>query len=176
MKPPQKPLTLLFFVLSFLTKSSALNEASEALFKWKESLEDSHSLDSWSIKSHDETNPCKWVGITCDSSHSVVEINLPHFNLSGTLDDLDFTSLLNLTALNLNGNFLHGPIPSNISALSKLTLLDLGNNGFIGAIPPEIGRLSELIDLRLYSNFLNHTIPYQLGNLKKVQSQMQLVF
>ncbi|OAY76127.1 putative LRR receptor-like serine/threonine-protein kinase [Ananas comosus] len=173
MEPPLPTLLLflvLFFFFFFLSISTgkALSEA-EALLKWKSSLYQPQLLTSWSL-SNSSVALCRWDGVQCDAAgKSVVELSLPNSNLNGTLDALDFSSLPNLTALNLNGNLLQGSVPASISSPAHLTRLDLGSNGFVGPIPPEIGRLSELLDLRLYNNNLAGPIPCQLSYLPKVR-------
>lgn len=161
-----------FFFLLSISTGKALSEA-EALLKWKSSLhEEPQSLSSWSPSNNASAAaaPCGWAGVRCDAAgKSVVELSLPNSNLNGTLDALDFSSLPNLTALDLNNNLLQGSVPASISSPARLTRLDLGSNGFAGPIPPEIGRLSELLDLRLYNNNLAGPIPFQLSYLPKVR-------
>nr|XP_029120196.1 MDIS1-interacting receptor like kinase 2-like [Elaeis guineensis] len=156
---------LLFISLSFL-EAGAPSEA-QALLKWKSSLSQPDALSSWSLAN--STTPCGWFGVCCNSAGSIVKLSLPNANLNGTLHELDFASLPGLTKLNLHHNYLHGPILSNISALSQLTSLDLRTNQFHGSIPPEIGQLFEMVDLRLYINHLDGRIPAEIGSATKLQ-------
>ncbi|XP_026409468.1 MDIS1-interacting receptor like kinase 2-like [Papaver somniferum] len=155
---------LLFSCL--LLRISAQTEAG-ALIKWKTSL-NSHSLTSWSL-TNGSTNPCKWSGIKCGSSNSVVEINLDSSGVDGTLDHFNFSVFPDLVSLNLNLNNLVGDIPTQIGSLPKLTYLDLGSNNFTGKMPSEIGNLVELRVLRLTNNTLTGPIPYQVCNLQKLR-------
>ncbi|KAH1195050.1 MDIS1-interacting receptor like kinase 2 [Glycine max] len=160
---------LLLSLLPLKITSSPTTEA-EALIKWKNSLSPPlpPSLNSsWSLTNLG--NLCNWDAIVCDNTNTTVsQINLSDANLTGTLTALDFSSLPNLTQLNLNANHFGGSIPSAIDKLSKLTLLDFGNNLFEGTLPYELGQLRELQYLSFYNNNLNGTIPYQLMNLPKV--------
>ncbi|KAI3882394.1 hypothetical protein MKW92_034839 [Papaver armeniacum] len=136
-------LIILLLLSCALLKISAQTEA-EALIKWKNSL-NSHTLTSWSL-ANGSTNPCRWSGIECGSSNSVIEINLDSSGVNGKLDQFNF------------------------SVFPKLTYLNLGNNNFSGTMPAEIGRLPELRFLRLAINNLSGPIPYQVCNLQKLQN------
>ncbi|KAH7691037.1 Non-specific serine/threonine protein kinase protein [Dioscorea alata] len=111
---------LLFLLLILLSSSAlkckALTEA-KALIRWKSSLFNPECLSSWSL--NNTTNHCHWFGITCNSAGRIIELNLTSCNLNGTLEELDSSSLSNLTKLYLNNNMLNGSFPKNISTLSK---------------------------------------------------------
>ena len=87
--------------------------------------------------------PCTWFGLTCSEGH--------------------------VTRLELNDNYLHGPIPSEIENLSYLQVLILYANWITGSIPPEIGNLLQLRELSLDGNALGGLIPVTLGNLTNLQ-------
>ncbi|KAI3924817.1 hypothetical protein MKW98_031068 [Papaver atlanticum] len=163
-------ITILLLFSCVLLKSSAQTEEAEALIKWKDSL-NSHSLTSWSlITNGSSTNPCKWSGIKCDRSNSVVEINLNTSGVDGTLEQFNFSVFHNLASLNLDLNNLVGNIPTQIGLLRKLSYLNLGSNNFTGSVPSEIGNLRELRFIRLANNTLTGPIPYQVCSLQKVQN------
>ncbi|XP_034920291.1 uncharacterized protein [Populus alba] len=140
------------------------NKEAEALLKWKASLDDNHSQDV--LSSWVGSSPCKWLGITCDNSRSVVNFSLPHFGLRGTLHSFNFSSFPNLRTLILSKNSLYGTIPSHISNLTKITYLDLCDNHFTGNIPLEIGLLTSLNFLCFCENNLTGLIPTSIGTLK----------
>ncbi|XP_020527036.1 probable leucine-rich repeat receptor-like protein kinase At1g35710 [Amborella trichopoda] len=159
------------FILALSIQSSVLSTVdleAEALLNWKTSLKN-HALVPWFLKTNNSTSHCSWIGIKCNDDGSVVEVNLPNFDLEGTLNQLNFFLLPHLTGLNLSMNyFLQGKIPKSIGSLSKLSFLDLGDNRFTGSVPEEIGNLIELRFISLSVNDLSGPIPYQLGNLQKV--------
>ncbi|PIN19425.1 Serine/threonine protein kinase [Handroanthus impetiginosus] len=125
----------------------------------------------------------------------LVTLNVDFNNLGfGERDDLDFvTSLTNcsnlrflhfgdnnfggllpvsianlstkLTTLYLEGNFIHGTIPKEISNLQSLNLLFMNSNFLTGTIPDSFGMLPRLGQLILASNRLTGKIPSSLGNL-----------
>ncbi|KAJ4828310.1 hypothetical protein Tsubulata_007839, partial [Turnera subulata] len=142
-----------------------VKEAREGLLQWKASLDkkSQSALSSWAGGNH-----CKWVGISCDSSGSVIHIRLTHFGLTGTLDSLNFSSFSNLLVLNLSNNSLYGSIPRGIGGLSRLMELDLSRNRLTGSVPYEIGMLPSLEYLELNTNNLTSTIPASIGNLTKL--------
>ncbi|KAM3355998.1 MDIS1-interacting receptor like kinase 2 [Capsicum galapagoense] len=156
---------LLLFSLPLRITSSARTEA-EALVKWKSNLPSTSFLDSWSISN--QRNLCNWTSIVCNAGGTISEINLSNAGLSGSLDQLDFTSFPSLTSFNLNTNNFSGSIPSSIGNVSMLTFLDLSNNILEGVIPEEIGKLTRLEYLSMINNTINGVIPYQISNLQKV--------
>ncbi|KAK7245329.1 hypothetical protein RIF29_40169 [Crotalaria pallida] len=140
--------------LSKITTASQRTEA-EALVKWKNTLIPPlpPSLTSWSL--NNIPNLCTtWHAITCDNTTNttITEIDLSTLNLNGTLYNLDFASLPNLTSLNLEQNIFGGSLPSALGNLSKLTILDLGDNYFNGIIPYQLTNLSKLWFLNLAGN------------------------
>ncbi|GLT63788.1 hypothetical protein SLA2020_363240 [Shorea laevis] len=76
-----------------------------------------------------------------------------------------------LTGLDLSGNELSGPIPSNISnILPYVTSLDLSSNRFSGEIPKSIANCSFLNTLLLDNNQLTGHIPPQIGLLIRIRT------
>ncbi|CAM8991447.1 unnamed protein product [Rhodiola kirilowii] len=106
----------------------------------------------------------------CDglAQESVSEFNLAGMNVSGTLEQLNFSLFPDLIRLNLSRNHFSGYIPSSIGSLSNLTLLDLSNNLFEGNVPVEIGRMRKLRYISLFNNSLKGQIPYQVSSLQQV--------
>ncbi|SVB75962.1 uncharacterized protein METZ01_LOCUS228816, partial [marine metagenome] len=72
--------------------------------------------------------------------------------------------MTNLIGLDLPGNQLTGPIPSEIGNLINLTTLALSSNQLTGSIPPEIGNLTNLGWLGLGDNQLTGIIPDEICN------------
>ncbi|KHM99294.1 Putative LRR receptor-like serine/threonine-protein kinase [Glycine soja] len=145
--------------------SSEIALEANALLKWKASLDNQSqaSLSSWI-----GNNPCNWLGITCDVSNSVSNINLTRVGLRGTLQSLNFSLLPNILILNISYNSLSGSIPPQIDALSNLNTLDLSTNKLSGSIPNTIGNLSKLQYLNLSANGLSGSIPNEVGNLNSL--------
>ncbi|CAN6231244.1 unnamed protein product [Urochloa humidicola] len=92
------------------------------LLRWKSGLYDSYGcLETWSNLS----SPCNWTGVTCiavvrhghgrsDVVQVVTSISLRGCGLGGTLDQLRFADLPELSVLDLPDNKLHGSIPASI--------------------------------------------------------------
>lgn len=80
-------------------------------------------------------DPCQapWLGLNCKSG-GVSVINLPKFNLNGTLSP-SLANLDSLVEIRLQNNNLSGQIPSNWTALKSLTLLDLSGNNISPPVP-----------------------------------------
>ncbi|KAJ4777509.1 receptor-like protein kinase 1 [Rhynchospora pubera] len=153
-----------FFLLHLCSFQSKGETETDALLNWKSSLYNPFSLTSWSQPN--STKHCSWYGIICDSTNSIIELNLPNIGLNGTIDKLNFGALPDLTHLNFSGNqLLYGSIPESISNLSYLVSLDLSGNGLTGSIPRSLGDLTRLEHLNLGMNGFTGTIPVEIGNL-----------
>ena len=154
-----------------------------ALLNWKANLQNetqSH-LPSWTLHPNNATNsssnqnkssiPCSRYGISCNQAGSVIRLNLTNSGLKGRLHEFSFSSLPNLTFVDLSMNELFGTIPVEISNLSKLIYLDLSLSNLPGEIPPQIGLLTNLEvlqDLHLVENQLYGSIPWEIGQLKSL--------
>ncbi|XP_027166229.1 MDIS1-interacting receptor like kinase 2-like [Coffea eugenioides] len=136
-----------------------------ALLTWKTSLDNKSQaiLSSWN-----SDTPCKWDGIGCNKARNIVQINLTHFGLKGTLHDLNFSAMPHLIGIYLSNNSLYGTIPSNMCFLSRLEFLDLSSNAFYGTLPLEIGQLTNLQYLDMHSNHINGSIPREIGKLRSL--------
>ncbi|KAL5807744.1 hypothetical protein ACOSQ3_028435 [Xanthoceras sorbifolium] len=114
---------------------------------------------------NNNSDHCKWTGITCNEAGSVDWISLDEINVKGELRQLNFSCFPNLEHFSARNSNLFGRIPSEIGALSKLKYLDMTANNLTGALPPEIGNLTNLVQLYLSRNNLTGTIPPEIGNL-----------
>ncbi|GMH23674.1 hypothetical protein Nepgr_025517 [Nepenthes gracilis] len=167
-------IVLIFFCSFPFCIAASNNQEAEALIKWKTSLriENQSFLSSWKLQANSSisNSPCHWLGIGCDGNRSITRLNLTNIGLTGTLDDFNFSSLPNLSYLDLYDNNLFGNIPSSITNLSRLTNLYLGYNQFTGKIPQELGKIAKLEVLNLLSNHLSGPIPSSLGNITSLSS------
>ncbi|PIA62314.1 hypothetical protein AQUCO_00200363v1, partial [Aquilegia coerulea] len=142
------------------TSQELLPAEREALLKWKPSL---YSFESRYVPSWNTTSSCDtWDGITCNDEGSVIDIDLSYQYLSGTLNHLNFSSLPNLSVLNLGVNNLTGTIPREIGTLSKLTQLDLYRNSFSGELPVSLGNITSLIYLDISGNRISSKLDSRL--------------
>ncbi|TKY61923.1 Receptor kinase TMK3 [Spatholobus suberectus] len=88
-------------------------------------------VDSWT-----GNDPCggHWLGIKCNAEGKVNMINLPNFNLSGSLGP-SVANLGSLVEIRLGGNNISGVVPGNWSSLASLKLLDLSGNNISPPLP-----------------------------------------
>ncbi|KAH9741213.1 protein kinase domain-containing protein [Citrus sinensis] len=135
--------------------------------------------NSWTTADYSSRH-CEWIGITCNSAGSVIELCLSEYIVSyllgydvdfnGQLSQLNFSCFPNLENLTIQSFPFTGSIPPEISALSKLQRLDLSSNGLTGTIPSEIGNLRNLINLDLSANNLTGPVPSTLGRLTSLKN------
>ncbi|XP_024640779.1 receptor-like protein 9DC3 [Medicago truncatula] len=160
-----------FFLLLLLTHFTSYtlslcnHHDSSALLQFKNSfsVNTSSQPDIWSRCSSfssrteswkNNTDCCKWDGVTCDTeSDYVIGLDLSCNNLKGELHpNSTIFQLRRLQQLNLAfNNFSWSSIPIGVGDLVKLTHLNLSNCYLNGNIPSTISHLSKLVSLDLSS-------------------------
>ncbi|KAG7541140.1 Leucine-rich repeat [Arabidopsis thaliana x Arabidopsis arenosa] len=182
-------LILLLCLLSSTYLSLSLNQDATILRQAKLGFSDpAQSLSSWS--DNNNVTPCKWIGVSCDDTSTVVSVdlssfmlvgpfpsilcNLPslHFlslynnSINGSLSGDDFNTCRNLISLDLSENLLVGSIPKSLPFnLPNLKFLNISGNNLSDTIPASFGEFQKLESLNLAGNFLSGTIPASLGNV-----------
>ncbi|CAI0560131.1 unnamed protein product [Linum tenue] len=160
--------SLLLLLLSAFIPPAA-SEAAGGLLRWASTL---HNLPQSNISTWPRAaangSPCNFVGVSCSAAGDVVRLNLTNSGLNGTLQAFPFSSLPNLTHLELSVNLLTGSIPPEIGLLANLVDLDFSLNQLSGRIPPEIGRLANLQVLHIVENRLTGAIPDEIGRLESI--------
>ena len=103
-------------------------------------------------------DPClnPWEGLTCNyisssNTYDIVSINLPGFNLVGTLPS-DLSGLSALNVLDLRNNFLSSHIPESISTMTALKVINLGNNQLMNSGSLDLSLLTNLEIINLQGN------------------------
>jgi Leucine-rich repeat (LRR) protein len=122
------------------------------------------------------TAPCSdsWQGLECvrnlndTSTCEIHTIMLGSYNMQGTIPSV-LGNLVNLVALELDGNWLEGTMPTELGNLVKIEQLYLYSTLLSGTIPSELGNLANLEQLYLYETLLDGTMPTELGNLVKIE-------
>ncbi|XP_076944467.1 uncharacterized protein LOC143615136 [Bidens hawaiensis] len=89
-------------------------------------------------------------------------------NLSGPLPNVNTSTIIPLTVLDLSWTNISGEIPTSIGNLKYLTRLDLSSTSLSGEIPTSIGNLKSLTELDLSYTSLSGEIPISIGNLKSL--------
>lgn len=127
-------------------------------------------FDSWRFENTTAGFICKFVGVECwnpDESR-ILNLHLSNMGLQGQFP-LGLDNCTSLTGLDLSGNNISGPIPSDIAKrIPFVTNLDLSFNSFSGAIPPNLSNCSYLNTLKLQHNQLSGQIPEQLSLLNRL--------
>ena len=117
--------------------------------------------------SDDNCDPCSWEGVTCNNEGRVIKIELPNYNLTGSIPNA-LTELPFLNELDLSDNNLTGPIPNALFTNNNLTHLNLNNNNITSNLPVSIATASNLISLELGNNTLDGALPEGIGSLSNL--------
>ncbi|KAL1192375.1 putative inactive leucine-rich repeat receptor-like protein kinase [Cardamine amara subsp. amara] len=164
----QSFLILCFILTHFFAIATSLNDQGLALLSFKQSLlnQNDSVFTNWNFS---DSNPCSWLGITCNADLRVISIRLPNKRLSGSLHP-SIGTLLSLRHINLRDNAFQGKLPVEIFELKDLQSLVLSGNSFSGFVPDEIGSLKSLMTLDLSRNSFNDSIPLSLIQCKKLKT------
>lgn len=92
--------------------------------------------------------------LSIQEMHSLEEMALSHNPIGGSIRDLKWENLQNLTILELSNMGLTGEIPESISELKRLRFLGLSNNNLTGNISPKLATLPCLSALYVSGNNL----------------------
>ncbi|KAJ9167169.1 hypothetical protein P3X46_021839 [Hevea brasiliensis] len=101
--------------------------------------------------------------------HNLIYLSLGHNRLTGSIPQ-EVIGLPSLSILlDLTGNALAGPIPSEVGLLQNLVELDLSDNRLSGMIPNTIGKCLSLVRLHLEGNSFDGEIPQIFSVLQGLQ-------
>ncbi|GLJ14821.1 hypothetical protein SUGI_0241020 [Cryptomeria japonica] len=129
-------------IRALLESSKAMDKNQSVLTSWKE-----------------DTDPCKWTGITCKGGSHVTHIVLEGLQLNGTLDSKALCQVKTLRVLSLQDIGIQGPLSSDISACTNIQRIYLRNNKLSGPIPEELTGLNRLQLLDLSNNYFSGPVP-----------------
>lgn len=119
--------------------------------------------NSSNSSSSSSVNCCSWYGVTCDSSGSVVALELQGIGLRGSISD-SLLDLVDLTKLDLSNNSLSGALPKELPMrLKNLFKLDLSLNCLSGAFPVN-SDLPSIVEFNISSNSFNGSHPVLVGS------------
>jgi Leucine-rich repeat (LRR) protein len=107
-------------------------------------------------------NPGNWIGVEDASPEGfILKLDLTGNQLTGPIPT-ELGLLTKLRELYLHNNKLTGQIPTELGLLTQLKTLSLSENQLTGAIPLELGRLTELRELYLHNNKLTGPTPSEI--------------
>ncbi|MDY3521249.1 leucine-rich repeat domain-containing protein [Riemerella anatipestifer] len=142
---------LFFAFYSFLNAQDIIASEKEVLVQIYQQTDGKNWNRTWDLSA----NPSEWFGVNIHNG-SVAELRLNGNLLHGKLPSL--TGLKNLKVLDLSSNHLSGDL-SSINNLNQLELLDLSNNNFEGDISNQFTNLTQLHTLILGGNRLSLSTP-----------------
>lgn len=119
-----------------------------------------------SLKWNPSVNVCNWRGIGC-SRFRVIWVRLPGARLVGRIPRGSLGNLTELQKLSLRHNSLQGSIPEDLSNCKALKIVNLQGNQMSGPLPSEWPNLTALT---LSFNDFNGTIPASLSALKRLRT------
>ncbi|KAJ8451763.1 hypothetical protein Cgig2_007246 [Carnegiea gigantea] len=165
----------LFLLLFFCSLSyvASLPSDAEVLIRVKNAQisDPNNRLSNWVISDgHDDHHgddslPCKWTGILCNSNSSVISIHLRDLGLSGEFPS-GFCRVRTLQNISIADNYFEGAISmQSLSLCSQLSSLNLSSNNFAGKLPGLSPEFTNLYSLDLSINNFSGEIPASFGNL-----------
>lgn len=164
-----KPLLLptFLFIILFSSTSHSISDV-EALLKFKNSLSNPGTLNSWDPN----TPPCidkyaPWQGVVCFDG-VVVGLHLKSMGLSGNMDVDALANIPGLRTISLEDNNFTGPLPE-LNRLGALKAVYLSNNQFNGQISTDFFlKMESLKKLWLANNTFSGNIPSSLTQLRNL--------
>ncbi|ESQ27940.1 hypothetical protein EUTSA_v10019489mg [Eutrema salsugineum] len=150
------------FVLSLTALSANSRTESEALLKFKESLTNTKSLDSWTPDSEPCGGTQRWVGLLCNKN-TVFGLQIEKMGLSGNIDVTPLADLPDLRTISIMNNSFSGNIPE-FNRLTALKSIYLSGNRFSGNIPSDY--FENMVSLKkawLSNNEFSGLIPLSLA-------------
>ncbi|CAE5960294.1 unnamed protein product [Arabidopsis arenosa] len=126
-------------------------------------IDDSVSIDNLAF------NPL----IKCDCSFvdssicRIVALRARGMDVAGPIPE-DLWTLVYISNLNLNQNFLTGPLSPGIGNLTRMQWMTFGANALSGPVPKEIGLLTDLRSLAIDMNNFSGSLPPEIGNCTRL--------
>ncbi|PKA49760.1 putative LRR receptor-like serine/threonine-protein kinase [Apostasia shenzhenica] len=113
-----------------------------------------------------EPSPCRWRGISCDSSGRVAVVDLRDSGISGGIFP-NFSLLPALTRLDLSRNYIAGPVPTDFNKCRALRHLNLSHNLIAGELDLRGLSLLENLDIAVnrFQGRVSSSFPANCGSL-----------
>ncbi|TXG71232.1 hypothetical protein EZV62_006167 [Acer yangbiense] len=89
-------------------------------------------------------------------------------NIDGMIPD-ELWTLTFLTNLNLDHNYLTGPLSPSIGNLTRMQYFTIGTNALSGELPKELGKMTDMRLFAIGSNNFSGPLPSELGNWTKLE-------
>ncbi|VAI55556.1 unnamed protein product [Triticum turgidum subsp. durum] len=123
-------LTVVLLVTLASPTSSCTEQEKSSLIQLLDGLsQDGGLMVSW----RNDTDCCRWEGITCSPNRTVTDVELASRGLEGSISPF-LGNLTGLLRLNLSRNSLSGSLPLELVSSSSIIVLDVSFNRLTGAL------------------------------------------
>ncbi|KAK0598801.1 hypothetical protein LWI29_038113 [Acer saccharum] len=98
----------------------------------------------------------------------ITQLTFYALNIDGMIPD-ELWTLTFLTHLNLDHNYLTGPLSPSIGNLTRMQYFTIGTNALSGELPKELGKMTDMRLFAIGSNNFFGPLPSELGNWTKLE-------
>ncbi|CAL4997348.1 unnamed protein product [Urochloa decumbens] len=129
------------------------------------------AVDASAVDSNPSINPA----IKCDCSYNnatvchITKLRVYALNVIGQIP-AELQNLTYLSDLNLQQNYLTGPLPSFIGKFTAMQYLTVAINPLSGTLPKELGNLTNLLSLYFDSSGFSGPFPSTFSKLKNLKT------
>ncbi|KAK6920928.1 Leucine-rich repeat-containing N-terminal, plant-type [Dillenia turbinata] len=124
-------ITLIIFLITITggyVSGDSTDTDKQVLLNLKSFLEQKNPVNKGRyVEWNSSSSPCEWPGIECDNNNRTIKIDLSFSNISDIIFR-NFSSLTQLTHLDLSTNTLDGTIPEDLNKCQNLKYLNLSHN------------------------------------------------
>ncbi|KAK1589578.1 hypothetical protein Q3G72_035399 [Acer saccharum] len=131
---------------------------------------DAIATDTSDIDSSSGPNP--YIKCVCTYNNNtlchITRLKVYAQNVVGMIPD-ELWTLTFLTNLNLDQNYLTGPLSASVGNLTRMQYFTVGINALSGELPKELGKMTDMRSFGIGSNNFSGPLPFELGNWTKLE-------
>ncbi|TXG71289.1 hypothetical protein EZV62_006224 [Acer yangbiense] len=131
---------------------------------------DAIATDTTDIDSSSGPNP--YIKCVCTYNNNtlchITRLKVYALNVVGVIPE-ELWTLTFLTNLNLDQNYLTGPLSASVGNLTRMQYFTVGINALSGELPKELGNMTDMRSFGIGSNNFSGPLPSELGNWVKLE-------